>query len=236
MAVTLIWMIDAVVRRGNVSGRRGSRLALTPGARTPPPSWVGQRPRPTARVGRTGRVAYWSRVTGDGDALKADAATFGVGGGVVSGVVYGNDRSSVRASEPSPVVPLMILVLGLAVATMWFVVLPALEQPPPGRTCEVVFLQERNHQMHRADRGRDAGSAPAIRVIQLILARRPLPRAAWRSPLPRPRPVLLDLEFARLAMPGGRAVAAVGTVARVPMLGAGVAKTQPSTWPRSQAW
>ena len=60
---------------------------------------------------------------------------------MVSGVVYGSDRSSVRASEPSPVVPLMVLVLGLAVATMWFVVLPVLEQPPPGRTCEVVFVK-----------------------------------------------------------------------------------------------
>jgi hypothetical protein len=45
-----------------------------------------------------------------------------------------------QARELSPVVPLMILVLGLAVATMWFVVLPTLEKPPPGRTCEVVFL------------------------------------------------------------------------------------------------
>jgi hypothetical protein len=81
VAVTLIWMIDAVVRRGNVSRRRGSRLALTPGARTPPPSWVGQRPRPTARVGRTGRVAYWSRVTGDGDALKRPHGPPDSGGG-----------------------------------------------------------------------------------------------------------------------------------------------------------
>ena len=46
-----------------------------------------------------------------------------------------------QAREPSPVVPLMILVLGLAVATMWFVVLPTLQKPPaPGRTCEVVFV------------------------------------------------------------------------------------------------
>ncbi len=59
----------------------------------------------------------------------------------MSGVTFGNDRSNAHASEPSPVVPLMILVLGLAVATMWFVVLPALEQPAPGRTCEVVFLR-----------------------------------------------------------------------------------------------
>jgi len=49
-----------------------------------------------------------------------------------------------QAREPSPVVPLMILVLGLAVVTLWFVVLPTLEKPPPGRTCEVVFLTNGN--------------------------------------------------------------------------------------------
>ncbi len=59
----------------------------------------------------------------------------------MSGVTFGNDRSNAHTSEPSPVLPLMILVLGLAVATMWFVVLPALEQPPSGRTCEVVFVK-----------------------------------------------------------------------------------------------
>ena len=35
--------------------------------------------------------------------------------------------------------------------------------------------------MHRADCGWDAGSAPAFQVIQLTLARRPLPRAARRT-------------------------------------------------------
>ena len=35
----------------------------------------------------------------------------------------------------------MILVLGLAAATMWFVALPMLDEAPPGRTCEVVFLE-----------------------------------------------------------------------------------------------
>ncbi len=50
-----------------------------------------------------------------------------------------------QAREPSPVVPLMILVLGLAVATMWLVALPPLQKPPPpGRTCEVVFLTNGN--------------------------------------------------------------------------------------------
>ena len=49
-----------------------------------------------------------------------------------------------QAREPSPVVPLVVLVLALAVATMWFVVLPTLEKPLPGRTCEVVFLTNGN--------------------------------------------------------------------------------------------
>jgi hypothetical protein len=34
------------------------------------------------------------------------------------------------------------MVLGLAIATIWFVALPALETPPPGRTCEVVFRKD----------------------------------------------------------------------------------------------
>jgi len=58
----------------------------------------------------------------------------------MSGLAYGRALSDRRASDPSPVVPLMILVLGLAVATMWFVALPALDKPA-GRTCEVVFLK-----------------------------------------------------------------------------------------------
>jgi hypothetical protein len=49
-----------------------------------------------------------------------------------------------RRSEggPSPVIPLLVMVLGLAIATIWFVALPALETPPPGRTCEVVFRKD----------------------------------------------------------------------------------------------
>jgi hypothetical protein len=43
--------------------------------------------------------------------------------------------------EPSPVLPLLLLVIGLAAATVWFVALPALEKPPPGRSCEVFVLR-----------------------------------------------------------------------------------------------
>lgn len=37
--------------------------------------------------------------------------------------------------------PLLLIVIGLAVATVWFVVLPAMEPTPPKRACEVVVLE-----------------------------------------------------------------------------------------------
>jgi hypothetical protein len=46
--------------------------------------------------------------------------------------------------EPSPFLPLMLLVLGLAVATTWFVVLPRLDESAPGRTCEVIVLPDKS--------------------------------------------------------------------------------------------
>jgi hypothetical protein len=39
------------------------------------------------------------------------------------------------------VLPLLILVVGLAVATVWFVALPALDKPPAKASCEVVVLK-----------------------------------------------------------------------------------------------
>jgi hypothetical protein len=47
-----------------------------------------------------------------------------------------------ESSGPSPFIPLLIVVLGLAVATLWFVAIPAAtEKPVAKRTCEVVFLK-----------------------------------------------------------------------------------------------
>ena len=63
----------------------------------------------------------------------ARQAVLGASGGAVA-------RESERG--PSPVIPLLIMVLGLAIATIWFVALPALETPLTGRTCEVVFLKD----------------------------------------------------------------------------------------------
>ncbi len=47
-----------------------------------------------------------------------------------------------RDRGPSPVIPLLIMVLGLAIATIWFVALPMLNQPAPAkRACEVIVLK-----------------------------------------------------------------------------------------------
>ena len=46
-----------------------------------------------------------------------------------------------RSGAPSPLLPLLVLVVGLATATVWFVGLPALEKPAPGRSCEVFVLR-----------------------------------------------------------------------------------------------
>jgi hypothetical protein len=47
-----------------------------------------------------------------------------------------------RSSAPSNVLPLLILVIGLAAATIWFVALPALDKPPRAeRSCEVFVLK-----------------------------------------------------------------------------------------------
>jgi hypothetical protein len=63
----------------------------------------------------------------------ARQAVLGASGGAVA-------REAERG--PSPIIPLLIMVLGLAIATVWFVALPALETPAPGRTCEVVFRKD----------------------------------------------------------------------------------------------
>ena len=54
------------------------------------------------------------------------------------GVPVANERSS----EPSPVLPLLFLVMGLDAASVWFVALPALDEPPRARrSCEVYVLK-----------------------------------------------------------------------------------------------
>ena len=46
-----------------------------------------------------------------------------------------------RSGEPSGVLPLLIMVIGLAAATIWFVALPVFHPPVTvGRSCEVYVL------------------------------------------------------------------------------------------------
>ena len=81
---------------------------------------------------------------------RADASNVSAAGqvGVASDVVVANERASaVRAAAPaqkerSPVLPLLILVIGLAAAAVWFVALPQLDKPATvQRSCEVIVLK-----------------------------------------------------------------------------------------------
>ena len=67
---------------------------------------------------------------------------------VASDVVVANERGSAVGAvapaqkERSPVLPLMILVVGLAAAAVWFVALPQLDKPATvQRSCEVIVLK-----------------------------------------------------------------------------------------------
>src|SRR5262245_34853446 len=59
--------------------------------------------------------------------------------------VYGLPEGSVptgHARGPTPVLPLLLLLVGLAAATVWFVALPAVAQPARAeRSCEVIVLK-----------------------------------------------------------------------------------------------
>ena len=67
---------------------------------------------------------------------------------VASDVVVANERTSAAgavapaAKERSPVLPLLLLVIGLAAAAVWFVALPQLDKPATvQRSCEVIVLK-----------------------------------------------------------------------------------------------
>ena len=67
---------------------------------------------------------------------------------VASDVAVANERTSAvgsvapAAKERSPALPLLVLVVGLAAAAIWFVALPQLNKPVPvQRGCEVIVLE-----------------------------------------------------------------------------------------------
>ena len=70
---------------------------------------------------------------------------------VASGVAVASESTSAAGSvappakERSPALPLLVLVVGLAAAAIWFVALPQLNKPVPvQRGCEVIVLESGN--------------------------------------------------------------------------------------------
>ncbi len=65
--------------------------------------------------------------------MSAARPLYGVAGGVAA---------SEQPREHSPLLPLLIIFVALAAATVWFVALPAFDKEPQAtRTCEVIVLQ-----------------------------------------------------------------------------------------------
>ena len=61
--------------------------------------------------------------------------------GLPEDILASADSSTGDGRGLGGVVALLLLVLGLAAATVWFVALPALDRAPAGRSCEVVILK-----------------------------------------------------------------------------------------------
>lgn len=57
---------------------------------------------------------------------------------------YGVPDATVENDQPrlvSTALPLLLLVIGLAAASVWYVALPAFEPEPAKRSCEVIVLE-----------------------------------------------------------------------------------------------
>ena len=105
-------------RRRNASGSPSEAIfgdaasESKPATAPAPPAWLKSRPRP----------AETSNVSAARHALPSVAVE--------------------RSNEPSAVLPLLSVVIGLAAATTWFVALPILDKPQQvARTCEVFVLK-----------------------------------------------------------------------------------------------
>ena len=60
---------------------------------------------------------------------------------------------------PSAVLPLLLLFVGLAVATVWFVAIPALNRAPHvARSCEVIVLESGTTKCVREPAGRSGAA------------------------------------------------------------------------------
>jgi hypothetical protein len=61
--------------------------------------------------------------------------------GLPEDILASADSSNSDSRGIGSVLALLVLVVGLAAATVWFVALPALDRTPVERTCEVVILK-----------------------------------------------------------------------------------------------
>jgi hypothetical protein len=61
--------------------------------------------------------------------------------GLPEDILASADSSADSSRGVGSIVALLVLVLGLAAATVWFVALPALGGEPAGRSCEVVITK-----------------------------------------------------------------------------------------------
>ena len=74
---------------------------------------------------------------------------------------YGDPEIAVSSERaPSSVLPLLVLCLGLAPATGWFVALPAFDAPPAKRSCEVYLLKSGSTVCKPLPGSRQAGVKP----------------------------------------------------------------------------
>ena len=81
-----------------------------------------------------------------------------------TGPQLGVSGVAVADEEPRPnrgVLPLLIVFIGLAVATVWFVVVPALDRPkPPARPCDT-FIVSKSGSARRGPARRRIAPSPS---------------------------------------------------------------------------
>src|SRR4029450_7303800 len=99
----------------------------------------GSRDSPSSNESKFGRVPQTGQASSTGLAEAAEVSAAGPAYGLPDPAANGNSTEHSRVA--SSVLPLLILVVGLAVATVWFVALPALDKPPAKASCEVVVLK-----------------------------------------------------------------------------------------------
>ncbi len=115
--------------------------------------------------------------------------------------VRGRCREVGALAPSQPVLPLMALVVGLAVAAAWFVGVPHLTKPaPPERGCEVIVLQSGKTKCVANPQARSANAAKRSAPPE---SPRPKPRLSARSSHGSTRSMVVLLRLAASVPRGG---------------------------------